>query len=205
MGLGKTRQATVAAILRRVDGLANLIVSPASMRIGWEREIKALLPGAKVWQIGEPWLEKGKPEWAVTSFEGLGAVLGQKFGVMVIDEAHYLKEMGSARTCNAFLIDAQHKRHRIALATTTRTPDVQAEQAGVVAGVAYGQVHAAPDRAGQIGHEVGGDGHGVGLRAVAARAGHIADQAVETGRIRLRGIAVRGHGCTVVVIGGVKR
>lgn len=109
MGLGKTRQATVAAILRRVDGLANLIVSPASMRIGWEREIKALLPGAKVWQIGEPWLEKGKPEWAVTSFEGLGAVLGQKFGVMVIDEAHYLKEMGSARTCNAFLIDAQHK------------------------------------------------------------------------------------------------
>jgi hypothetical protein len=103
------------------------------------------------------------------------------------------------------LIDAQHQRHRIAFAATARAPDVQAEQARVVPGVADGQVHAAPDRAGQVGHEVGGDGVGVGLRAVAARAGDVADQAIETGRIGIWGIAVCDHGCTVVVIHTVKR
>ena len=103
------------------------------------------------------------------------------------------------------LIDAQHQRHRVALAATARTPDVQAEQPRVVSGIADGQVHTAPDRAGQVGHEVGGDGDGVGLRAFAARAGDVADQAVEAGRISVRGIAVSGHGCAIVVIGGVKR
>ena len=88
------------------------------------------------------------------------------------------------------LIDAQHQRHRVALAATARAPDMQAEQPRVVAGVADRQVYAAPDRAGQIGHEVGGDGVGVRFRAVTARAGDVADQAVEAGGIGLRRVAV---------------
>ena len=73
------------------------------------------------------------------------------------------------------LIDAQHQRHRVALAPTARTSDVQAEQPRVVPGVAYGKVHATPDRAGLIRHEVCRYGEGVGLRAVTARVSDLAD------------------------------
>lgn len=108
MGLGKTRQSAVAAHLRRVQGLANLILCPASMRISWEREIKGLLPNDTVWQVGMPELSRS-PDWIVTSYESLGGVLDRQYGVMVVDEAHYLKEVGAARTCNAFAVEAKNK------------------------------------------------------------------------------------------------
>lgn len=108
MGLGKTLQSLVAAHLRRVPGLPNLILCPASMRISWEREIKRVLKQDVVWQVGEP-EPRQSPEWIVTSYEGLGCVLDRQYGVMVVDEAHYLKEVGSARTCNAFAVEAKNK------------------------------------------------------------------------------------------------
>lgn len=45
------------------------------------------------------------------------------------------------------LIDPQYQRHRIALAATAGTPDVQAEQPRVMPGIADGQIHATPDGA----------------------------------------------------------
>ena len=38
---------------------------------------------------------------------------------------------------------------------------------------------------------------------VNSRQGDLADQAIEAGRIGIRGIAMAHHGCTVLVIGGV--
>ena len=49
--------------------------------------------------------------------------------------------------CPQSRVDAQHQRHRVALAATTGTPDVEAEQPRVVPGVANRQVHATPDGA----------------------------------------------------------
>ncbi|CAJ0901032.1 hypothetical protein R1479_04576 [Ralstonia mannitolilytica] len=135
--------------------------------------------------------------------------------VAVVHQCHQPFAAGQAAAMNlrreAFvhraqrLIDAQHQRHRVALAATARAPDVQAEQPCVVPSVADGQVHAASDRTGQVGHEVGGDGAGVGLCAVAARASHVADQAVEASRAGLGRVAVRDHRRTVAVIGVVER
>ncbi|MGL6155689.1 MAG: hypothetical protein ACRC1O_03650 [Ralstonia mannitolilytica] len=82
---------------------------------------------------------------------------------------------------------------------------MQAEQPRVVAGVADRQVHAAPDRAGQIGHEVGGDGDCIGFRAFAAGMGHVADQAIQARRIGHGRIAMRDHRRLSAVIGIVRR
>lgn len=130
--------------------------------------------------------------------------------VAVVDQGNQAFARGKAAAMNLWregfvhrsqrLIDAQCQRHRIAFAATARTPDVQTEQPGMVPGVADGQVHAAPERTGKINHEVGGNGVGVRFRAVTARAGDVADQAVEAGGIGLRRIAVCGHRRLVVLI-----
>lgn len=121
MGLGKSRQAVVAASLVRGPG-AVLVVCPASLRINWEREIHIIQPDAKVVICGdgEAW---SQADWLIVNYERLGAVVQAmsdgdvRFRVMLCDEAHYLKEPDSTRTRNAFLL-SKHIERRFLLTAT---------------------------------------------------------------------------------------
>lgn len=107
MGLGKSRQTVVAARLVAGQGRV-LIVCPASLRINWEREIRAVFPDAVVGMVGEDRLPTLYGcGWVVTNYERLGGLVretGLDFAVMAIDEAHYLKEHQAGRTRNAFIL-----------------------------------------------------------------------------------------------------
>ncbi|WP_181162420.1 DEAD/DEAH box helicase [Burkholderia contaminans] len=121
MGLGKSRQATVAGHLVEGEG-AVLIGCPASLRINWQREILAVDPDAKIAIAGKPetWVGAG---WIIVNYEIMGGVVQAlldglvKLRAMILDEAHYLKEPDSTRTRNAFLVAAHVPRRFLLTAT----------------------------------------------------------------------------------------
>lgn len=104
MGLGKSRQATVAADIMAGAGQV-LVVCPASLTINWAREIVAVVPDATVSvQAYDP-----QARWIVTNYERLDEMLpvAGRFGVMLVDEAHQLKEPTIVRTRLAFAVASQ--------------------------------------------------------------------------------------------------
>jgi len=112
MGLGKTRQAVVAAIL--VPGVDPVVViSPANLKINWQREINTIDPDANVAIVGQDddW---HTAQWVIVNYERLGGIVQAigdglvKFRAVLYDEAHYLKEADSARTRNAFFAFSLH-------------------------------------------------------------------------------------------------
>jgi SNF2 family DNA or RNA helicase len=110
MGLGKSRQAATAAdILRNLQPEENtqklLIICPASLIINWEREIQMIDPDGKI--ATQKWDPEAK--WIVTNYERLEELIkyAHHFLVMIIDEAHMLKEVTSIRTIMAFDIAAK--------------------------------------------------------------------------------------------------
>lgn len=110
MGLGKSRQAAVAAdvlfmLLAESLGYKLLIVCPASLIINWTREIAMIDPEAAISAQG--WDESAK--WIVTNYERLEEMVphAHRFLVMVTDEAHLLKEPTNKRTRLAFDIAAK--------------------------------------------------------------------------------------------------
>ncbi len=110
MGLGKSRQAAVAAdVLLKLQGESVeyklLIVCPASLIINWTREIAMIDPEGKVSAQG--WDESAK--WVVTNYERLEEMVPHagRFLVMITDEAHLLKEPTNKRTRLAFDIAAK--------------------------------------------------------------------------------------------------
>lgn len=107
MGVGKTRQAIVAADLAAGAG-AILVVCPASLCINWEREILAVLPQASIARVGQhgPSELRGA-RWIIANYERLGGLVKDSaiaLDVMLVDEAQYLKESQTGRTRNAFLL-----------------------------------------------------------------------------------------------------
>ena len=105
MGLGKSRQATVAADIMAVGEAQILVVCPASLTINWAREIVAVVPDATVAvQRYDP-----QSRWIVTNYERLGELLpvAARFAVMLVDEAHLLKEPTTERTRLAFAVASQ--------------------------------------------------------------------------------------------------
>lgn len=121
MGLGKTRQAVVAA--RLVPGSDPiLVVCPANLRINWQREINAIDQDARVALVGqhENWQSA---QWVIANYERLGAIVQAigdrevRFRTVLYDEAHYLKEVDTTRTRNAFLLSAHIERKFLLTAT----------------------------------------------------------------------------------------
>jgi superfamily II DNA or RNA helicase len=104
MGLGKTRQAIVAAEIQAA-GRPILIVCLLSLIINWEREILAINPNAR---ISRQRFDKDA-QWVLVNYERLGEYLqtAGHFAVLVIDEAHRLKEPTALWTRHAFDIAAQ--------------------------------------------------------------------------------------------------
>jgi SNF2 family DNA or RNA helicase len=104
MGLGKTRQAIVAAKIQAA-GKPIMIVCLLSLIINWEREIRAVDPEARICRQHV----EADAQWVLVNYERLGDFLqtASRFAVLVIDEAHRLKEPTALWTRHAFDIAAQ--------------------------------------------------------------------------------------------------
>ena len=129
MGLGKTIQAIAAmAHLYAADPESRfLVVCPASVMVNWCREITKfsviparLLHGAMLEDSLDSWIRRGGA--AVTNYESLskiiGAVDGQmKIDMLVIDEAHYIKNPEAKRT--KYIHSLEDESERILMMTGT--------------------------------------------------------------------------------------
>ncbi len=109
MGLGKTIQAIAAMVSLRNSGSTHfLVICPASVITNWCREIMKMsdlvphqLHGAGRLQAFEKWQSEGGV--AVTNYEstqGMEMPQGLILGMMVVDEAHYIKNANAKRSIN---------------------------------------------------------------------------------------------------------
>ena len=109
MGLGKTIQAIAAMVSLRNTGATHfVVVCPASVITNWCREIRkmSLLTVTKIHGAGrasalKAWLKSGGV--AVTTYETTGHFKMDnnfKFTLLVVDEAHYIKNPEARRTVN---------------------------------------------------------------------------------------------------------
>ncbi|SSY68829.1 ATP-dependent helicase HepA [Alcaligenes faecalis subsp. faecalis] len=128
MGLGKTRQTVVGARLAAGQGRV-LIVCPASLRINWEREIHAVYPDAVVGFAGDDRISTLYGcQWVIANYERLGGLVREvelAFGVMAIDEAHYLKEHKSGRTRNAFVMATRIPKRYVVTGTPLLNREIE--------------------------------------------------------------------------------
>lgn len=99
MGLGKTVQAIryAARRMRRV-----LVVCPSSLKYNWSREIERWgTSDALILGTGQDFM-LGSQKWVIVSFDVLhryvSAINGGGFGILIVDEAHYLKNPQTRRT-----------------------------------------------------------------------------------------------------------
>lgn len=98
MGLGKTRQAIAAAHEAFPEG-PHLVVCPAALTRHWAREIARALPGAEVAVLARAYRPAA---WTVLSYDRLAthqaALREGRWGALVLDEAHYIKNLRSRRS-----------------------------------------------------------------------------------------------------------
>ncbi|MDT0343532.1 DEAD/DEAH box helicase [Streptomyces litchfieldiae] len=106
MGLGKTVQAIAALAHLAAEGATHfLVVCPSSVLLNWIREVEArsALPA---YRLHGPEREAGLAEWlrrggvGVTTFDalhGLAVPCGTPVGMVVVDEAHYVKNRATRR------------------------------------------------------------------------------------------------------------
>ncbi|MBF0721106.1 DEAD/DEAH box helicase [Sanguibacter inulinus] len=107
MGLGKTVQAVaVMAHLVAAGATHILVVCPASVLVGWLREID-LRSSLQAWRVHGPEREAAAAAWlaqggvAVTTFEGLRHVpeaAAEVLDLLVVDEAHLVKNPRARRS-----------------------------------------------------------------------------------------------------------
>jgi superfamily II DNA or RNA helicase len=116
MGLGKTVQAL--AFLRSVKG-RSLVVAPSSLLTNWEREAERFLPGIRVVVLaGARRHERRVNELAaadlvITSYPLLRRdrdwYRGEKFAVVILDEAQHIKNPESQNAQAAFALRADRR------------------------------------------------------------------------------------------------
>jgi hypothetical protein len=128
MGLGKTRQAVVAARLIGSRGRV-LVLCPASLRINWEREIHAVFGTAVVGMVGEDRIGTLHGcDWVIANYERLGGLVRETalvFDVLLVDEAHYLKEHQAGRTRNAFIMASRIPRRYVITGTPLLNREIE--------------------------------------------------------------------------------
>jgi superfamily II DNA or RNA helicase len=128
MGLGKTVQAIAAIAHLRAQGRTHfLVVCPASVLVGWLREIESRST-LRAFRAHGPDCRLALDEWraagdvAVTTYETLrGVDIAQdappKLAMLVADEAHYVKNP-QARRSQALAAWAAHAEHALLLTGT---------------------------------------------------------------------------------------
>jgi hypothetical protein len=128
MGLGKSRQAVVGGRMAAGDA-AVLVACPASLALNWEREIRAVYPTASIAIIGRDKMERvAAAQWIIANYERLGGLVKAtsiRIGVMLVDEAHYLKEHQAGRTRNAFLLAERVPRRFLLTGTPLLSREVE--------------------------------------------------------------------------------
>ncbi len=100
MGLGKTVQVILAA---RTLGLQrNVVVCPASLRLNWQREIERWWPGSEVAVAEGSKLDVPREGWVVVNYDVLArhndVLRNWQPAVLVLDEAHYVKNRKAQRS-----------------------------------------------------------------------------------------------------------
>ena len=122
MGLGKTIQAIAAMVhINSTEPDSHfLIVCPASVLINWCREIKKfsdveayLVHGSNAEETIDKWKVSGGA--AVTNYETMGKIIDRiddkmRLAMLVIDEAHYIKNPDAQRTKNIRCLDNESER-----------------------------------------------------------------------------------------------
>ena len=122
MGLGKTIQAIAAMthLCRKEPGCHFLVVCPASVLINWVREIRRF-SGMEAFLLHGPAIDTALGEWkarggaGVTNFENMGKVAGfadnsMKLALLVVDEAHYIKNPQAKRTQRVRSLEEEAER-----------------------------------------------------------------------------------------------
>jgi SWI/SNF-related matrix-associated actin-dependent regulator 1 of chromatin subfamily A len=101
MGLGKTRQAIVALRHLAPDG-PFLVVSPASVKRNWAREVAIAEPRAATHVVDRSAPLEGRPDWVIVNYDILpkhvDTLEKRPWAGIVFDEAHYLKNHTSIRS-----------------------------------------------------------------------------------------------------------
>ncbi len=123
MGLGKTIQAIAAMshISVTEQGICHfLVVCPASVLVNWAREIKKfsgiesfILHGSSIDDAFERWNQLGGA--AITNYESMGKIVDRidnhmSISMLVIDEAHYIKNPDAQRTKYIHRLDNESQR-----------------------------------------------------------------------------------------------
>lgn len=119
MGLGKTVQAIATMVSLRNTGATHfVVVCPASVITNWCREIRkmSLLSVTKIHGAGrkaalQSWIKSGGV--AVTTYETttyFDLPEGFRFSMLVVDEAHYIKNPEARRTINVKKISQHSER-----------------------------------------------------------------------------------------------
>lgn len=119
MGLGKTVQAIAAMVSLRNQGARHfLVVCPASILPNWCREIPrhsdlrlTVLSGPRREEALLSWQQSGGV--AVTSYEGTGTLFlppEWTFDLLIVDEAHYIKNPAAQRTQNVRRLSSHGER-----------------------------------------------------------------------------------------------
>ena len=158
MGLGKTIQAIAAMAHLEAEnpGQHFLIVCPASVLVNWCRELRKfslITP----YLVHGPYLEKSFKQWqekggaAVTNYETMDKIVDRidnhmHLAMLVIDEAHYIKNPDARRTKNIRRLD--NEAGRILLMTGTPMENHVAEMCSLVDFIR-------PDLADEIRHMMG--------------------------------------------------
>lgn len=119
MGLGKTIEAIATMVSLKNTGATHfLVVCPASVVTNWCREVvkHSKLRVTKIQGSGKTyaatsWIKTGGV--AVTNYESTGSIKldeGYKFSLLVVDEAHYIKNAGAIRSINTRRLAAHTNR-----------------------------------------------------------------------------------------------
>ncbi|WP_029231779.1 DEAD/DEAH box helicase [Butyrivibrio sp. VCB2006] len=123
MGLGKTIQAIAAMShiqATKKDKCHFLIVCPASVLINWARELKKfsrieayIVHGQTLEDSFNRWRENGGA--AITNYESMGKIVDRidnhmSLAMLVIDEAHYMKNPDAKRTMYIRRLDNESER-----------------------------------------------------------------------------------------------
>lgn len=102
MGLGKTRSSIVSALsVAPAPEDTILVVCPAAVKLNWEREIRIVDPLADVVVLNGKSLEL-RHKWVIVNYDIVlkhyDVLETMGFAVLIIDESHYIKNRGAART-----------------------------------------------------------------------------------------------------------
>lgn len=119
MGLGKTVQAIAAMVSLRNTGATHfMVVCPASVITNWCREVVkhsklrvTKIHGAGRTQMLKSWVKTGGV--AVTTFETTAYIKDEsveKIDILIVDEAHYIKNPEARRTVNVKRLCAKAER-----------------------------------------------------------------------------------------------